>query len=341
MLHALHALWRPVLAAALLALAGCNTPPPPARLTEARPLLGTLVEITVEGAEESALRRALAAAWREMTRLTDMMSHYDPKSVVSAVNAAAGMHPVPVPAELMAVLHQAQRVSEKTDGAFDVTIGALTASWRFRPHDPRRPPAAEIAAARRLVNHRKLVLDDQAGTAFLAERGMRLDLGGIAKLYILHAGMDTLRRQGLVRAMINAGGDVEVAGGTPERPWRIGVRDPRAPDRLLGVISLEHGFVVSSGDYERYFMKGGRRFHHILDPRTGYPAQGPRGVTLLAEDLETVNGLSAAIMVLGRQAGARLIADTPGLEGLIVDREGSVWMSSGLTKRFTPADAQH
>lgn len=334
MLHALRAAWLAVLAAAAaLTATGCGEPKP-ARLTEARPLMGTLVEVTAEGMPERALRAAVAAAWSEMARLTDMMSHYDPQSVVSAVNAAAGRHPVAVPPELMAVLRSAQRVSEKTGGAFDVTIGALTAGWRFRPDDPRQPSPSEIAAWRAKVDYRRLVLDERSDSAFLTERGMRLDLGGIAKLYILHAGMETLRRQGVARAMINAGGDVEVAGGTPERPWRIGVRDPRAPQQLLGVIALEQGLVVSSGDYERYFTQQGRRYHHILDPRTGYPAQGPRGVTLLAEDLETVNGLSAAIMVLGREAGARLIADTPGLEGLIVDRDGSVWMSPGMRARL-------
>lgn len=326
-------------AAAALAAVGCSAPPP-ARLSEARPLMGTLVEITAEGRDEHAVRRALAAAWVEMVRLADMMSHYDPKSVVSVISAAAGRHPVVVPPELMRVLLMAQRVSQRTGGAFDVTIGALTALWRFRPDAPRRPTAEEIAAARRRVDYRQLVLDPQAGTAFLAERGMRLDLGGIAKLYILHAGMETLQRQGIVRAMINAGGDIEVTGGTPERPWRIGVRDPRAPQQLLGVLALERGFVVSSGDYERYFTHGGRRYHHILDPRTGYPAQGPRGVTLLAEDLETVNGLSAAIMVLGKPAGVRLIAETPALEGLIVDRDGSLWMSPGMAKRLTTTNPE-
>ncbi len=301
--------------------------------------MGTLVEITAEGRDAQSLRRAFDAAWAEMQRLTAMMSHYDPHSVVSAVNAAAGRHPVAVPPELREVLRMARRVSERTAGAFDVTIGALTARWRFRPDDPHRPQAQEIAAARRLVDWRKLVLDEDAGTAFLREPGMRLDLGGIAKLYILHAGLRALERAGgggITRALVNGGGDVEVTGGTPARPWRIGIRDPRAPDRLLGVVELERGFVVSSGDYERYFRRGARRYHHILDPRTGLPTQGPHGVTLLAEDLETVNGLSAAIMVLGKAAGARLVTETAGLEGLIVDRDGSLWLSEGMRARLLP-----
>ena len=166
---------------------------------------------------------------------------------------------------------------------------------------------------------------------------MRMDLGGIAKLYILHAGLRTLKAHGIEHAMINGGGDVEVMGTTQGRPWRIGIRDPRAPQQLLGVVEATRGFVVSSGDYERFFVMDGRRYHHILDPRTGYPTQGPRGVTLVGVELETVNGFSAAIMVLGAERGRALIAAAPGLEGLIVDRDGSAWMSETLRARLRPS----
>jgi thiamine biosynthesis lipoprotein len=307
-----------------------------ARVDEARPLMGTLVEIAAEGADETAARAAIAVAWREMIRLIDMMSHYDPRSVVNAINDNAGVKPVPVPPELMAVLMMAQRVSAHSQGAFDVTVGSLR-GWRFRPDDPRLPSREEIAAQLPKVDYRKLVLDPRAGTAFLAERGMRIDPGGIAKLYILDAGMRILTRHGIPRAMVNGGGDVVVTAPPEGRPWRIGVRDPRAPERLLGVLEVARGFVVSSGDYERYFVHEGRRYHHILDPRTGYPAEGPHGVTLVSTDFEAVNGLSVVIMVLGKRYGVERITSTPGLDGLIVDRDGSVWMSPGFRTRLRAA----
>lgn len=319
---------------ALLA-AGCHAPEWPQH-RDGRPLMGTWVEVTAEGADPAILRQATDAAYREMTRLSDMMNHYDPNSVVSAINRAAGAQPVAAPPELMAVLRMAQDVSEKTGGAFDITVGTLT-GWRFRPDDPRRPPPAQIAAQLPNVSWRGLRLDAQAGTAFLERRGARIDLGGIAKLYILDAGLRTLAAHGVEHAMINGGGDVVVRGTTQGRPWRIGIRDPRAPAQLLGVVEATRGFVVSSGDYERYFVMDGRRYHHILDPRTGYPAQGPRHVTLVAERLELVNGYGTAIMVLGAAEGKRRIADTPGLQGLIVDHDGSLWVSPRLAKRFVPA----
>ncbi len=316
-------------------MSACS-PQAPAQHRDSRPLMGTVVSLTLEGKTPVDLGQAADAAYREMGRLSDIMNHYNPGSVVSAINRQAGVRPVRVPLELMDVLQSAQRLSARTNGAFDITVGSLR-GWRFDPAQPRIPTRAQIAAMLPTVSYRHLVLDATAGTAYLKRRGTRIDLGGIAKLYILNAGMDTLRRHGVGNAMINGGGDVVVAGKIGGRPWRVGIRDARQPDRLYGVIERERGFVVSSGDYERYFIKNGRRYHHILDPRTGYPTTGPHGVTLVGENLEAINGLSAAIMVLGAEAGRTLIEATPGIEGVIFDRDNSVWVSPGLAKRLHDA----
>ncbi len=304
-----------------------------APVREARPLMGTIVEVTAEGRVQQA-HAAIDTAYREMQRLSDLMNHYDPKSVVSAINAAAGAKAVRVPPELMAVLAMAQALSARSDGAFDITVAALR-GWRFRADAPRMPSAAEIAAQLPRVGWKKLRLEASARTAFLSERGMRIDLGGIAKLPIVHAGMQVLQRHGIARAMVNGGGDVEVIGGEPSRPWRVGLRDPRAPERLLGVLRVERGFVVTSGDYERAFVREGRRYHHILDPRTGYPAEGPRGVTLFGERLEDLNGLGVAIMVRGKAVGVRWLGKAPGVEGVIVDADGTVSMTPGFRAKFS------
>jgi thiamine biosynthesis lipoprotein len=318
--------------AALLASAPPRAAGAPAELQvhrESRALMGTRVDVVVEGVAGALLARAADAAYKEMTRLSDMMNHYDPGSVVSEINRQAGVRAVPAPPELMSVLVLAQRMSVKTGGAFDITVGSLR-GWRFNPEDPEMPSAQQIRALLPLVNYRDVILDRAAGTAFLRRAGMRIDLGGIAKLYILHAGMDVLKRAGIAHAMINGGGDVEVAASVQGHPWRIGIRDPRQPDKVFAVLERTHGFVVSSGDYERYFIKGGRRYHHILDPKTGYPTQGPRATTLVADDLELVDGLSASIMVLGMARGRALVEATPGLDGMIFAADGSVWVSSGL-----------
>lgn len=302
-------------------------------LHERRPLMGTLVDITLESSDAGRLAPALEVAYQEMTRLSDMMNHYNPDSVVSAINVAAGIAPVHVPPELMQVLKMAQKVSKLSQGAFDITVASVR-GWRFSAEHPSMPSPEEIQRQLPLINYRNLVLNEASQTAFLKKQGMRIDLGGIAKIYILDAGLRALKQQGVHSAMINGGGDVLVMGGTQGRPWKVGIRDPRAPEKLMGAIALHDGIVASSGDYERFFERDGHRYHHILDPKTGYPTTGPHGVTLVANDLGRINGLGAAIMVMGATAGRRLVQGIPGLDTLIVDQDQGVWMSKGMATRM-------
>lgn len=302
-------------------------------LREPRTLMGTLVDIALESPHPDRLQPALNAAYREMTRLSDMMNHYSPTSAVSAINAAAGIAPVAIESELMQVLQMAQAVSHRSQGCFDITVASIK-GWRFSNEARSMPSPADIARQLPLVDYRQLVLNARAQTAFLKRQGMRIDLGGIAKIYILDAGMRVLRQQGIHSAMINGGGDVLVMGSHQGQPWRIGVRDPRAPSTLIGTIELNDGIVASSGDYERYFDHEGHRYHHILDPKTGYPTQGLRGVTLVAQRLDQINGLGAAIMVMGDQKGQSLVRHTPGLDAMWVRQNGQVWRSPGMSRKL-------
>lgn len=304
-------------------------PSPPVTLSETYLLMGTAVVIEVEGRDRDSAMAAIAAAHQEMRRLTAMMSHYEPDSVVSRIAEQAGIAPVAVPVELMQVLQQAQAVALRSQGKFDVTIGALQA-WRFDGSQSQPPDEAVLRRQRRLVDYRKLKLDPVANTAYLLQAGMRLDLGAIAKLYIVHAGLQRLQAHGVQRAMINAGGDIAVVAPTDSRPWRIGIRDPRRPDAIMGVIALHQGFVVSSGDYERSYRHQGRRYHHILDPGTAQPSQGVLGVSLVASELTQINGVSAAMMLLGLGQGRAWLIQEKGLEGVIVPAAGEPWVSPGM-----------
>ncbi|WP_114970159.1 FAD:protein FMN transferase [Rhodoferax ferrireducens] len=297
-------------------------------------LMGTRVDLTLQDDDASVLPAAAHAAFAEMTRLADMMSRYRSTSVLNAINLMAGLRPVPVPAELMQVLQMARQAAQASGGQFDTTVGSLR-DWNFDPEHPVIPSAQQIAAQLSLVDQEHgLVIDEGAGTAYLTKRGMRLDLGGIAKLPILQAGLRQLQRHGLANAMINGGGDVLVMGRLNGRPWRVGLRDPRHPEKVLGMVSLTQGFIAASGDYERFVMQQGKRLHHILDPRTGYPTQGPHGVTLISEQLEAINGLGTALMVAGADAGRARIARTPGVDALIVDADNSLWLSPGMASRL-------
>ncbi|MCV2370598.1 FAD:protein FMN transferase [Roseateles oligotrophus] len=326
----------PLLGGGLLSLAGSARGASPIQQRSSRRLMGTQLDIAVEGSEPARLTLAVERAYAEMARLSNMMSRYVPTSPVSAIGLMAGVQPVAVPAELMRVLLDGQALAQQTGGAFDMTVGALKA-WRFDLGQIAKPSDELLNRQAKLIDYRRLILNQTAGTAYLSERGMALDLGGIAKLPILEAGMRILAAEGIRNALINGGGDVFYRGNWQGRPWRVGLRDPRQPQQLLGVVALEgEGLLASSGDYERGFVsQDGQRQHHILDPRSGRPTQGPHGLSLLAQGsraVKAVNGLGAAIMVDGLAAGRRHIEASAGLAGLIVDQDGSVWQSAGMAE---------
>ena len=298
---------------------------------ESRALMGTRVALAARGADPQALRVAMAAAFARMAALEAMMTHYAPTSEVAAIGLASGLQPLEVAPELMQVLRMAQDVARRSDGAFDATVGSL-GTWRFDPQHPGRPSEPQVRRQLPSVDWRNLVLDERRRTAYLARRGARLDLGGIAKLYILHAGLDTLKAHGVHTALLNGGGDVLALSGRDATPWRVGIRDPRNPERLLATLDIRNGFVASSGDYERFFIEDGRRWHHVLDPRTGEPTRGVRGITLVADSLEGVNGLGTAAMVLGPRAGREFLRRVEGTEAIVVGADGGVWTSERLGK---------
>ena len=299
---------------------------------ESRALMGTRVDLVADVADQPLWLQASAAAWAEMARLEQLMSRYQPDSVVNRLDAAAGRRPVRVPDEVMRVLLSAKRAASASDGAFDATVGAIKA-WRFDAAQTSAPDAREIERERRLVGDADLIVDERAGTAMLRRAGMALDLGGIAKLPILQAGMNMLKRHGVKNALINGGGDVLISGHIQGRAWKVGLRDPRAPERLVGTLALSgQAVVASSGDYERFFIAGGRKLHHILDPHTGWPTQRSHGVSLLARDVDQVNGMGAAMMVMGLDRARVLLATRSGVETLIATPEHMLWRSDGMSR---------
>jgi thiamine biosynthesis lipoprotein len=266
---------------------------------ESRVLMGTRVDI-VASAQGADAHEAVRQAFAEMERLEALMSRYRADSDVGRIAAAAGRHAVPVAPEVMAVLRTARRLHRESGGAFDITVGAL-AGWRFEPGHESVPTPAQIGRTLRLVGMDGLVLDERAGTARLARPGMALDLGGVAKLPILDAGLRALARAGVHDALVNGGGDVLAAGSLQGRPWR-----------------------------ERGFVRAGRRLHHVLDPRTGWPTEGVHGVALRARTVDEVNGWGTALMVRGAAQAGAWHAQHPGVDALVADAGGARWLSQGM-----------
>lgn len=310
--------------------------PAAAAAHESRVLMGTRVDLTVVDADPARRAAALAAAWQRMAADAARWTRFDGDSELARLATAAGTHAVGVGRDTAELLRGARRCAEATGGCFDPTVGAYE-DWHFGDGaEARVPAAARLAAQRRHVGFEHLEIARDAPRARLARSGMRLDLGGFAKLPVLAGGLQALQQAGVRRAMVNGGGDVLCLGQGEDPAWRIGVRDPAQPSRLCGVVALRSGVVASSGDYERFFIDAqGRRQHHILDPRSGWPTRGLHGVTLVAEQVEAVNGLGAAIMVGGVRRAQSWLAGRAGVDALAVGDDGA-WFAGRMAERLAP-----
>jgi thiamine biosynthesis lipoprotein len=282
------------------------------------------------GAEADA-----AAVFAVFTGVDRGMSEWREGSPLARVNRAAGGAPVPVPADLLALLRRSVEIAATTGGAFDPTWAALWGVWDFRAAAPALPAAAEVARRAALVDYRRLEIDPAAGTVRLPEPGMQLGLGGIAKGWALDRAAAVLRERRVGSFLIQSGGQV-LAGGRREtaagaRPWRVGIRDPRGgPDDYFAWLDLADASASTSGDYESFFVLDGVRYHHVLDPRTGWPARGVTGVTVVSPDATLADALSTALMVLGPEHGLALAERLPEVEAVVVGEAGELGVTRGL-----------
>lgn len=301
---------------------------------DARTLMGTQVDLVVEHPDAALTRQALDAAWQTMSTLARDMSRFEADNSLARLHAQAGRAPVAVSPALMQVLLAAQRVHEHSRGALDTTVGSLT-GWDFRPGHEHVPSPSELRQQLALVGQaRALQLDPARSSAYLRQRGVRLDLGAVAKLPILQAGLQTLQAHGITRAMVNGGGDVLVCAQAGQAPWRIGVRDARAPQQILGTVTLHQGVVASSGDYERVIRQDGHQWHHVLDPRTGRSSRAARGVVMVANSVEQVNGWGSAVMVAGTTLARQRFGPASGVSALVVQADASLWTNPAMAQRL-------
>jgi thiamine biosynthesis lipoprotein len=317
--------------------AACASPSSPrtSMVEERRLAMGSELRLVARTADVPQARAAFAAVFAEVERLEGLLSTWRPASDVSRLNASAGGAPVPVHADTRAVLRAAAQVSAWTDGKFDVTFGALAEIWKFdHDQDNRVPTAAEIEARLPRVDYRRVVVDDAAGTAAVTRPDVRVHLGGIGKGYAVDRAVALMRAAGLSDFMVQAGGDLYVAGTAGESPWRLGIQDPRGTaNDLFAMVELSNATFSTSGDYERFFEQDGVRYHHLLDPDTGQPARGTRSVTIVTKEALWADGLSTGVFILGPERGMALVERLPDVEAVIVTAENQVLVSTGLRDR--------
>jgi len=320
-----------VLSLFLLPASALSAPDPVKTITRKATVMGTNLEVTFAGLDNKGADKAFTVITTEFKRIEKELSEWRGDTYVIKINKNAGKAPVAVPTELFSIISAAMTVSRVSDGAFDITWASMWGLWDFTPGRPHSvPDPEEVRAKLKNVDYRAVALDQKKRTVFLERPGMAMGLGGIAKGYAVDSAMRLVDAMGIKNIIIKAGGDMRVQGMVGKKLWRIGIRHPRKKDKLLASLPLKDISISTSGDYEHFFMKDGVLYHHIIDPRTGYPARGCRSVTILGPDTMTTDALSTAVFVMGPEKGMALVERLHGIEAIIVDSKGGSHTSSGV-----------
>jgi thiamine biosynthesis lipoprotein len=274
------------------------------------------------------------------------MTNWKPDSDVSKVNDAAGKAPVKVSAETLEVVAEALHTADISEGTFDITFETLHGLWKFdQDLDPHPPSEADVKAKLALVDWHHVKIDKAASTIFIDRPGTKIGLGGIAKGYAVDKAVAVLSAKGLTSFIVQAGGDLFTKGTKPDgSAWSAGIRDPRgAPDQYFATLPVSDHAFSTAGDYERSYMAGGKRYHHIIDPRTGFPATASRSVTIYAPNAFIADAIDDAVFILGPEKGFKIVDAIDDCGAVVVDAKNNLWVSSRLKGKLrvsgVPTDA--
>jgi thiamine biosynthesis lipoprotein len=327
------------LAFVAVALVAVTASAAPAKLTYTDKAMGTFVTVWFWTDKEALAAKTAEAAFKEMKRLDAVMTTWTETSEVSKVNAAAGGKPVKVGPETFAVIERALDISKKSGGIFDISVGAFKGLWKFDEDMDRSLPTPEDVKARlALIGYKDIVINKAKRTVQLKRKGMLINLGGIAKGYAVDKVATLIKKAGFKDFMVQAGGDMYVAGKKGTDPWVVGIRDPRGErDEMFALMPIENHSFSTSGDYERGFVaKDGLRYHHILDPRTGNPARASRSVTIRTKDAFTADAWSKVMFIAGWQEGLKLIEKykLKDFEVVWIDDKNELHMTPAIEKEL-------
>ena len=291
-------------------------------------MMGTEVSVYLWSDDPEAGRLLIDEVFSEAERIDRLMSTYKDESEISKINREAASNPVAAGDELFGLIQRSLDISVLTRGAFDITYDSVGQHYDFR--ERQRPDRAVIESERSFIDYRLVTLDQRGGTVAFEKDGVRINLGGIAKGYVVERGIDLLRRRGIEHAIVTAGGDSRLLGDRRGRPWMVGIRDPREDGEVAISLPLVDEAISTSGDYERYFDEDGVRYHHIIQPSTGEPASGVHSATVIGPDAVITDALSTSVFVMGVHQGLTLIGTLPDYESVVIDAEGRVYFSDGL-----------
>jgi len=294
-------------------------------------IMGTLVEITVSHSDPQVIQAVTTQAFDEMKRLEQLMSTYLPDSEISQINRAAGKEAVPVSLEVEEVIREGIFWSRQSGGAFDITVEPLVQLWDFDSENEVIPGRATLGKTASLVNYKDIEIFDHK--VRLARPGMAINVNGLAKGYAVDRAVSILRSR-VPNGIVNAGGDLFAFGQkSKESPWTIGLQHPRKPQDLLAAFAVKNQAVATSGDYQRYFVKDGVRYHHIFDPATGRPARKMISTTLITTEVMEADAMATAVFVMGPEAGLAWVDSLDNVEAMVMLEDGSIRYSKHFRKQ--------
>lgn len=296
-------------------------------------LMGSRFDITVTSNSEQRANQHVDDVITELIRIENAISEWRPETQISAVNKQSGLQPVKVSWEVFQLAKRALQFSDNTAGAFDISIAAMDKIWKFDGATDEIPTAEQIQQSIAKVDYRNIVLNPLDTTIFLKNKGMKIGFGATGKGYAADRGRNFLKSKGVEGGIVNASGDLSTWGSQADgKPWRIGVTNPFKRNTPLKVVSLRNGAVTTSGAYEKFILWEDKRYSHIINPKTGWPATGITSVTVFGPLSEIANGLSTSIMVLGIEQAKTLIAQYPDYAFLILTDAGKTVKSKGFRK---------
>lgn len=303
---------------------------------ETRSAMHTITTITLSVKNQDEAKKAIDEAFLEIQRLEKILNYYDTNSEISKINNHAGIRPVMVSNETFEVIEKSIKAAEITDGGFDITAGPLIKLWDFK--SKKIPHEKSIKKAISLVGYKSIILNKYDNTVFIKRKGMEINLGGIIKGYAAEKVADLLRSKGIKGGIVSIGGDIKTFGLKPDKKgWLVGIQNPRPKndkDELVGAVELSDKCISTSGDYEKFFEADGKRYHHILDLKTGYPSRGIISITVVTDDGAMCDALSTGLFTMGVDK-AKEVMKKYAIDGLIIDDEGRTHKTDLFLKRGT------
>ncbi len=285
-------------------------------------LMGGRFDITIVAEDSLSAEKNIDTVIAEISRIEYLISDWKPTSQVSMINNNAGIEPVKVDKELIELTERALKISVITNGAFDISFAAMDKIWRFDGSMTTMPSPAAVKKAVQKVGYKNIIVNKDSSTIFLKLKGMKIGFGALGEGYAADRCREIMIARGITAGLVNATGDIQAWGTQPGgEPWNIGINDPFKKNKLVAVVPLQ-GAITTSGSYEKYVMINNKRYSHIINPATGYPATGLTSVTVTGPSAELANALSTSIMVVGKKKGLKLIEAFPEYKYLIITDAG-------------------